>query len=256
MEHFTARWEDMPARFSPIHGRPNGKDWVSGHDFASTAVCEAIETRTKAYDGNQRVAVSMVLHDYAALMLAPALAHAFVNGTQLDASLANVSVKLGESKLAGAAFDTWPESPAPDAIDGLPLPEAVLKKTIDENIEIVINTIKANYRISSRTLWMNVAHLTAGSIRVPDWAGLCEPISPARASRLLDVDKRIQGGCRFFALDAQGRTWLYHHRRGCCLKYNIQDGKKCVPCSLNADEITTDGYQISLDNTLAGTRPL
>lgn len=238
----------LPGRFHAGHGVPAGAGWMPAAEYVGASFLRIVSARAEALRTDRLgVAASLVMQNYASHVIAPPLAAAVVQHRLVDASLDNVWLRLNaRGAVHSVAFTR--EAPASLA-DGMDVGERRLwvhRRLVSENLAFAVQAMRAQVRVSSRTLWGNIASATAATFRMMDWAGPEHAVTPQEAADWLALDPRTADACDFLQLTRDGRDWLIFRRRTCCLQYQVPDGGYCTPCSLLSESECRERFERSL----------
>lgn len=225
-----------------VGGRPGPRfatrlghgDGVAGTDLDGDlldGLVDAVAAQRRT--SNRAVAASLWMSQYASWTVAPVLAE-LTRGHLLDASLDATSLTSHDGVVTAVSFGT---PPRPASGDPARDDEEVLVGLVDRNLAVVLDRLRARVRISSRTLWGDVAAAFATGTRVLSWCAppgepLAHPAAAAELARRLLFRRGLDRLCSLAETATPGRSWLVVHRATCCLAYQTPTGGYCATCSL------------------------
>jgi ferric iron reductase protein FhuF len=224
--------QDVPAgldglgpRFQAVVGRPDG--WVpAGELFGGrldahlAEVCEARDTTSTAIAG------SLLVQQYAALLVSPALAILHRTGrlVRCDAGLVSVECRLGLPARLAFAEPPRPVGPAP-AEAAAPL--------LVEHLGGVVDAVHRRTRAGRRVLRGAVANAVAIAYLHLSWHG-DDPARYVDDARALLAVAGLDGLVRIEPVPVGGRRWMSADRRACCLVFRVASSRAaarfCATC--------------------------
>lgn len=219
-------------RFAAGVGDRTGPGWLTATELFGAGLADAVEgARVARSVPTAAVAGSLLLTAYANRVTAPVVAALHYDGTELDARLADVRVRLADGMVAEVSFVAAPRPAGPQT-------EArIAEQLFGGHLAIAVDAVHAATRAGRRVLWSDVAISVAGAFLALSWAGPGRAGRLAAAQRFLAREPRAAGVVTLRTAQCVGVDWMYNERHACCLAFrstleNRRDQPFCGNCNI------------------------